>query len=175
MKKILTVLAILGCISDVAATQCREYTEEQETLLNLAYHKGLPYDYAYTLAAIVQEEAFVGKRVIRINPLDKGGAYGVTQITLKTARDLTGAGHWEGRKIAEELVKDDQFAMDMGIRKLMSVRTRNFLKLWERYNGRGKAAVAYAKRVRGHVRQLKACHYFYPSNQLTMWRPEEGF
>jgi|TARA_R110000851_G_scaffold178790_1_gene325766 hypothetical protein len=172
MKNIILGAAlVLSATTTLSQEVCRNYTYEQNNLLQLAFDRGVGHDYAYTLAAIVQQESFIGDYVVRINPFDKGGAYGITHITLSTAKDLTGAGHWEGRKVVEMLVKDDGYALDLAIKKLLKVqgRSKTFFQLWGNYNGAGPASRKYAGKILKHIQQFKRCKVFYLDDNLNIW------
>ena len=134
--------------------QCRRYTPEQQQIIQQAHSFGLPYDYGFTLAAIVIKESFVGNRIIRYNPTDP--STGVTHIQFDTLKHLSGLNHWDTLALAEELIVNDLLAFEYAVKKLDSVRG-NFWQKWRRYNGKGKAAEQYANDVQGIIRGLKRC------------------
>lgn len=157
MKSIATIVISLLMSTVVWSEQCRSYTPEQRWLLQQAYSYGLPYDYGYTLSAIVVKESFVGERVIRYNPKDP--STGVTHIQFETLKHLSGLNHWDSLALAEELIVKDLLAFEYAVKKLDSVHG-NFWQKWKRYNGSGKAAEAYANDVQGIIRGFKRCNMF---------------
>lgn len=154
MKSVIAFVVGLLVSAGVLGEQCRYYTPEQQNLIQQAYSYGLPYDYGYTLTAIVIKESFVGNRVIRYNPHDP--STGVTHIQFETLKHLSGFNHWDTLVLAEELIVNDLLAFEYAVKKLDSVRG-NFWQKWKRYNGAGKAADAYANEIQGIIRGLKRC------------------
>ena len=116
----------------IPAYSCTKYTEEQVSLIRAAYVTGLHKDYGYTLAAITIQEAFVGDRVIRMNPNDP--SFGITHINFKTLQYLTGKRYYDVVEEAERLMYDDVLSWQYSIKKLDTIKGTWFNK-WKRYNG----------------------------------------
>lgn len=154
MKNVIVFSIGLLVSVSVWAEQCRKYTTEQQQLIQQAYSYGLPYDYGYTLAAIVIKESFVGNRVIRYNVNDP--STGITHIQFDTLKHLSGLNHWDALALAEELIVNDLLAFEYAVKKLDSV-SGSFWQKWKRYNGGGKAAESYANDIQGIIRGLKKC------------------
>lgn len=157
MKSITTFVITFLFTLVVNAQECRKYTQEQQQLIQDAYSYGLPYDYGYTLAAIVVKESFVGGRIIRYNPQDP--STGITHIQFDTLKHLSGLNHWDTLQLAEQLIVDDLLSFEYSVKKLDSIRG-NFWNKWKRYNGSGKAAETYANDIQGIIRGLKRCGVF---------------
>lgn len=154
MKSIIVFMVGLLVSVGVWGEQCRKYTTEQQQLIQNAHSFGLPFDYGFTLAAIVVKESFVGNRVIRYNVADP--STGVTHIQFDTLKHLSGRNHWDTLALAEELIVNDLLAFEYAVKKLDSVRG-GFWEKWRRYNGKGKAAEMYANDIQGIIRGLKRC------------------
>lgn len=168
---ILVVLWFMSLLAFSEELECRTYTYEQEQTLQLAYQFGLEEDLGLTLAAIVQQESFVGPYIVRSNPRDysvdkKTGkriysSLGITHVLLGTAMWLEGeTNEWRARDyIATRLVRDDEYALEMALRKLKSVqgKAKNWRHLVSMYNGAGPAAEKYAKNIAKHVKQFRKC------------------
>ena len=155
MKSVITFMVWLMVSAGVQSEQCRDYTPEQQNLSQQAYSYGLPYDYGYTLAAIVVKESFVANRVIRYNAADP--STGITHIQFETLKHLSGFNHWDALSLAEELITNDLLAFEYAVKKLESVNG-TFWQKWKRYNGNGKDAKVYANDIRGIIRGLKRCN-----------------
>lgn len=138
--------------------ECRTYTEEQQSVLNLAFEYGKLYGYEYTLAAIVTQESFIGDQVVRYHPNDP--STGITAIHFPTLRHLGGLNYWDAMKEGEVLIKDDLLALHYAVKKLQSVHTTTYWNAWKRYNGSGKAAEQYANNINANIKQLKKCKVF---------------
>lgn len=154
MKSVIVFVVGLLVSVGVQSEQCRDYTPEQQQIIQEAHSFGLPYDYGFTLAAIVIKESFIGHRVIRYNPTDP--STGVTHIQFETLKHLSGLNHWDSLVLAEELIVNDLLAFEYAVKKLDTVRG-SFWQKWKRYNGAGKAADAYANDIQGIIRGLKRC------------------
>ena len=165
MNKLLTGMALCGSLllgSQHVNAECREYTNEQNVLLHTAYVIGDNHGLGYTLAAIVRQEAIVGKFIVKVNEKDRSGSYGVTHIQLDTARWLEGVDNiWEAKeKIVPRLINDDLYAMNLALRKLETVRVDDWRQWISRYNGAGPKARKYAEHIASHVRDFKSCRMF---------------
>lgn len=163
MKYLIILLATLTL--SVNATECRKYTQEQTSLLQLAYSIGYKYDLGYTLAAIVQRESFVGDHVIRVNSKDgKYGSYGVTHINLETGMWLEGMeSSWEARaKMAPKLMTNDLYAMKVSLRKLETVVHLGWKDMVRSYNGsvRSPKTLDYLNGISDNIRKFKQCGVF---------------
>lgn len=163
---IIVILWICSCLA--YAEDCRIYTEEQEAILTLAYEVGSPHDLGLTLAAIVQQESFVGPYIVRDNPKDGNyGSYGLSHITLETAQWLTGIDNiWEARSyLIPRLISDDKFALNLAVAKLKSIKGSEIgFSEWQykvyRYNGTGERAKVYLRNIVRNVNSLKRCRFF---------------
>ena len=161
----LLLVLILGVLSfNSFADKCK-YTQEQQDVLHLAYSIGKDYDLGYTLAAIVKQESFVGDNIIRINNNDgKYGSYGVTHINLETGMYFTGiTNSWQAKAdLAPALILDDEFAIEMGLKKLLSKQSLGWEKMVRSYNGSLKlvATKIYLDKVRNNVVTFQQCKQF---------------
>lgn len=141
------------------ASECN-FTVEQDRLLHLAASYGEAFDYRKTLPAIVMQESFVWKYVIRVNPSDGNlGSYGITHILLDTAMWLEGIdSRWDALDVlTERLIKDDIYALQLAVRKLDSVHKGDWMNTWSAYNGGSRK---YAESIRDNIRLLERCGYF---------------
>lgn len=157
-------LLLACCLSVHITAQASEciFTGEQERLLHLAASYGDAFNYRKTLPAIVMQESFVWKHVVRINPTDgKLGSYGITHILLDTAMWLEEVdSRWEALdKLTERLIKDDLYALQLAVKKLDSVHDpeKGWLSTWSAYNGGSRK---YAESIRSNIRLLERCGYF---------------
>lgn len=160
-KKYLSVALLSTLFSAPAISDCG-FTPEQTRILRTAESVGMPFDYRKTLPAIVIQESFVGRYVVRANPNDKpNGSYGVTQIKLETGMWLTGEDNlWKAKaELLPRLIKDDIYALTLAVKKLESVNKGNWIETWEDYNG-GSHKEAYARNIRKHIRTLEKCDFF---------------
>lgn len=186
IKVLFSIFILVFCFSQANAieTECPVYTDAQEDALKLAYSVGYEDDLGLTLAAIVVQESFVGPYIIRENPNDYSthkrydgsefiirGSYGITQILLSTGmwlEDYTSV--WKARgELVPRLVQDDEYALEVALKKLRSVRKSDqpWRTLVSRYNGSGQAAREYATNIAKHVTMFKKCssvveHLFTP-------------
>lgn len=145
----------------VNAKQCRQYTEEQLHVINEAYSYGLPYNYEFTLSAIVIKESFLGDRILRYNPKDP--STGITQIQFDTLKHLSGLNHWDAIKEAEILMYDDYLSFGYAVKKLNTIEG-TFWNKWKRYNGNGQKAKKYASDIQKIINNLKTCNTIPYSN-----------
>ena len=145
----------------VNAEQCRQYTEEQLHVINEAYSYGFPYDYGFTLSAIVIKESFLGDRILRYNPNDP--STGITQIQFDTLKHLSGLNHWDAIKEAETLMYDDYLSFKYAVKKLDTIQG-TFWNKWKRYNGKGQKAKKYASDIQKIINNLKTCNTIPYSN-----------
>ena len=158
----------------VTAPACRVYTPEQEYVLGMSAFKGSQHDLSLTLAAIVQQESFVGPYIVRENPNDNylakrkdgtkysiRGSYGITHVLLATAMWLEGEHNlWRARAtIVPELINNDEYAIELAIKKLQSVERegQTWRQLVAKYNGAGEAAEKYATKIAEHVKEFRRC------------------
>ena len=157
-------LILAGCLFVHLPTQASEcnFTVEQDRLLHLAASYGDSFNYRKTLPAIVMQESFVWKHVVRINPTDgKLGSYGITHILLDTAMWLEGVdSRWEALdRLTERLIKDDLYALQLAVKKLDSVHDpkKGWMNTFSMYNGGSRK---YAESIRNNIRLLERCGYF---------------
>lgn len=169
MKYLLLFIFVL--YSQIAnAEKCDEnkFTPEQWAILYSAYEVGSKDDLGYTLAAIIQQESFVGHRVIRLSPQDGvRGSYGVSHMQITTAMELLGVtNHWEAMAdLAPYLIRDDAFAIQLAyvyLHKLHKLFKGNWQKTIRGYNGGpggvdNEATLAYYNSVRSKVKYLQKC------------------
>lgn len=158
-----TLLGVIGVYLSASsyASEC-SFTVEQDRLLHLASSYGEPHDYRKTLPAIVMQESFVGKYIVRINPKDgKMGSYGITHVLLSTAMWLTGeTNRWKAKdELVERLIKDDVFSLHLAVKKLDSVRSDSWMNTWRNYNSTS-GGDTYANKIRNNIRLLERCGYF---------------
>ena len=160
MNKLVTIGVLSGLLSAPISSACN-FTKEQDRLINLAASYGEAFGYQKTLAAIVVQESFVGRHVVRINPKDGlHGSYGITHVLLSTAMWLEGEkSQWQAKStIAPRLIHDDIYALRLAVKKLDSIGTdKGWIHLWSAYNG---GSLAYAEKIRKHIRKLEQCGYF---------------
>lgn len=159
LKNLLLTTLLATSLSNAASC---DFTEEQDKLLNLAISWGAPFDFEQTLPAIVMQESFVGDKVVKVNPDDGAlGSYGVTHILLETGmwledKEFT---RWEALELAEQLINDDDKAMELAVMKLQSVHKGNFFETWKNYN-HSEYGGKYAVAVKENIRTLRECGYF---------------
>ena len=158
MKKFFLLL-VISVLSSESFSRCG-YTDEQASLIDKAASYGAAFGYSQTLSAIVVQESFVGSYIVRINPNDGShGSYGVTHILLDTAMWLESKKNiWYAKDvIAEELIKNDLYAMGLAVKKLDSVHKGNWMQTWSKYNG---GSMVYAGKIRDNIKKLKSCGFF---------------
>lgn len=186
----LALLILLANATESEAAQCRVYSEEQQEVLELAYSFGVGSGQSLTLAAIAQNESFLGKAVIRVNGLDvdpryteqavvPAGSYGVMHILLSTAIILDGGDPYDNNdavvglsNTARSLQDDDGVAIMYALRKLDEVRRHYFGRgaprskedwrlLWGGYNSYNRVSGdAYADRISTIVESFQRCRTF---------------
>lgn len=159
VHKLLLVWLLFANQQAQASDECN-FTVEQDRLLHLAASYGGAFDYQKTLPAIVMQESFVWKHVVRVNPSDGNlGSYGITHILLDTAMWLENVdSRWEALdKLTERLIKDDIYALHLAVQKLDSVHKGNWMNTWSAYNGGSRK---YAENIRDNIRLLSRCGYF---------------
>jgi hypothetical protein len=156
-------LLLTGCLfvySSVALSSECNFTVAQDRLIKLSASYGDAFNYRKTLPAIVMQESFVGRYVVKINPNDgKLGSYGITHILLETAMWREGVdSRWEALdKIAPKLLNDDLYALKLAVKKLDSVHKGNWMNTWSAFNGGSRK---YAENIRNNIRLLERCGYF---------------
>ena len=172
-EKCLLVLALV-CLIEVAGSKVQAetlvptFTKEQQILLDQAYIIGKPYNLGYTLQAIIWQESFVGKYVVRINPKDgKAGSYGVSHIQLTTAMALTGeTNEWRAKaELLPRLMTHDAFAISLSLNILYATQKQihNWHSVIAAYNGGlngidNPKAQVYADAISEKVKYLQM-HY----------------
>ena len=170
MKSILlgTLLTIspLAMSSDICSP-FTDMTEKQFHALSDAYYFGAKHDdMGYTLAAIVWQESFVWKHIIKNNPNDgEFGSYGITHIKLETLQYLEGLDSmWETRssEYFDRLITNDRYAHQMALLKLSSTKKTFYDKGWKAwwttYNGNDPA---YGEKISKKVRALQQCSAYW--------------
>lgn len=162
---ILTFYLLAVSIYSHSGVKCTQYTDEQLSLLHLAYITGQPHDLGLTLAAIVKQESFVGDYVVRVNSKDgKYGSYGISQINLETAMYFEGVTNsWEARaEIVPKLMIDDVYSLELSLIKFNSVSHLSWKDQVRSYNGgvRNKRTLEYYNKIRGHVNEFNRCNVF---------------
>jgi hypothetical protein len=160
---ILKSLLILSLTSPLIAAECRDYTKEQLSLLNLSRDFGAPYHYELTLPAIVQQESFLGSYVLRENLKDgKYGSFGITHILFETAMHLKKeTSKLRARQdILPKLISDDLYALELAVLKLNTYNGTTWKGRWAHYNGSGPRARAYADKIQQNIKEFKRCGVF---------------
>lgn len=155
------LLTVSWCTRAEAHEPCREFTDEQQWLLDAAYAMGEPHGWGYTLAAMTWQESFLGDRVYR-EKLDDGdyGSYGVTHVQLSTAIEILGWEHTDNNRanIKRILVECDTCAMDLSLAYVMGhIERLGWRDGIARYNGSGEGAERHSRRVVAKVRELERC------------------
>jgi hypothetical protein len=161
-KSFWTILFLL-LSSSAYGFKCPNHTPDQSYLVSKAYYTGLPHDMGYTLAAIVVQESFVGRHIVRVNNKDgKYGSYGITHILLSTAMWLEGyTNAWEAKaELVPKLVGNDEYALELALKKLQSVNHDTWLEKWASFNGSGLQSRKYAGKISKHIKMLKRCYGF---------------
>ena len=173
--------------------KCREYSLEQKAVLETAYLFGRDIGYGYTLAAIAQQESFLGYAVIRINPYDKdkrymhqavrpAGSYGITHVLLTTAMQLDGMDPYNPNDslhalqyLTRTLQNDDAAALLYTTRKLEEVRrhyfgtgrplnSKEWHMIWGGYNSY-KDGKAYANSIAKIIKSFIRCKTMKPFDE----------
>lgn len=155
MKRLI-LSTVAACIASggVLADECRQYTSKQRTVLQQAHSYGLMYGYGELLPAIVQQESFVGDRILRYNPNDP--STGITHISIGTLKHFSKLGRWDLLELAEDLITDDLLSYKYSIMKLDSI-SGNVARKAYRYNGIGFRAKKYSKNVMGIIEEFRRC------------------
>ncbi|MDX9695823.1 MAG: lytic transglycosylase domain-containing protein [Bacteroidales bacterium] len=137
---------------------CFGFTNEQDKVLEYVNkHCGV---HKKDIAAIIQQESFLGDKIVRRG--DSGAAHGIGQMHIPTAihviENLYGKNHGYSKKqIANKLLTDDEFAV------ILTLRYYQYLLKVFRYD-RKKAILAYNV---GLGRVLKYGLSFDPNNYLS--------
>jgi hypothetical protein len=163
IQKSFWTMLLLLLSTNVYGVVCPKHTPEQSYLVAKAYYTGLPKDMGYTLAAIVIQESFVGRYVIRANNTDgRYGSYGITHVMLDTAMWLEGYNNsWKAKaEILPRLISDDDYALELALKKLHSVKSETWWSTWAKYNGSGTMAQEYARKIGAHIKMIKQCYGF---------------
>lgn len=164
-QKLSLIIALImaltyGLSSDASAQECPTFTPEQDVLIRKAHAIGDWYDLGYTLAAITWKESIVGRYIVRINATDgKWGSYGVGNMLLTTAMELTGEdNYWRAKAtLAPKLINDDVEALKMSLRYLNRHRDLGWREMIAKYNGQGPDAERYRQDVVRRVTVLQEC------------------
>ena len=153
MRKVCILLSgdCLSLNAYSAGIQKCNYTEEQKEVLLKAHLHGLQYNLEHTMPAIIEQESFIGNRILRMNPDDP--SFGITHIHFPTLKHLSGLNHWDAISEAERLVIDDDLAFEYAVKKLHSVRATTVWGRIKAYNGSGE----YANTVMGIMQKQKKC------------------
>lgn len=160
MYKVLFVILFVGYSQFTLANSCPTFTIEQEILLRKAHAIGQYDDWGYTLAAIAWRESIVGSFIVRINGQDgHQGSYGVAHMQITTAAYLEGESNlWRVKaEIAPRMIQDDQYALSLALKYLVSYQDLGWRGMIARYNGRGEAARLYAEDVASKALTLQQC------------------
>lgn len=139
---------------------CRDYTETQWATIENAFFRASEHGYGWTMAGIVIQESFVGPYIVKVFGEDgKYGSYGITHVQLTTAMWLEREDNvWRAKQdIAERLILDDDYAVDLAIKKLNKVKRPKWRDTWAKYNGKGKASYIYSDNIASHIKNLKEC------------------
>jgi len=161
---LICVMFISFCDKGYSFESCPTFTKEQEGILKLAYNKGLPQNLGYSLAGIVWQESFVGDMVITNNTDGGNNSFGITHIEVKTAKWLLGMEgeefKWKFKAyIIPRLQNDHEFALDVALMKLHTLRRLPWELQIERYNGINPE---YRETVKRKIMVLMDCYTFEP-------------
>jgi hypothetical protein len=145
----------------VLAAECQfNYTPEQWRVLNIAYRAGAAYGYGNSVAAVCEQESFVGRYIIRTNTSDgELGSWGACHMQLTTAMHLEGEDNsWRARAVmAPRLMQDDYYATALAARYLVShIERLGWRGGLRRYNGSWE----YAQRVGDRALHFEKCGVF---------------
>lgn len=163
MRFCFVLVGLLVIVETSRAQDCPSFTPEQEELMQLACAIGRADDWCYTLAALIEEESFVGDYVVRINPKDgKHGSYGVGSVQLIYAMEYYGVdSSWQGKaELVPLMLNNDMAAITVAYWHLMKYNHRSWFDMVKQYNGSGPRAEAYAIRVTTFANLLMECNYF---------------
>jgi hypothetical protein len=143
------------------ADDCQfSYTPEQWRVLNIAYRAGAVYGYGNTLAAVCEQESFVGRYIIRVNTGDGDhGSWGACHMQLTTAMHIEGeTSSWRARAvIAPRLMQDDYYATALAARYLAGhIERLGWRAGLRRYNGSWE----YAQTVGDKALRFERCGVF---------------
>jgi hypothetical protein len=155
------IIGLLFFLNRVAwAQECRQYTPEQQWLIESARHIGAELNWSYTLAAMVEVESFWGDDIVRISPGDGlHGSYGVMQMQPSTALHILGLPDTTRNRvsIAYSLVTDDLYAIELGYQYFLSHLHLGWRGAIARYNGKGWQAERHSQRVVTVVQEMQRC------------------
>lgn len=158
-------IGMLWLISNLAnAAQCREYSPEQERVLDIACAMGEPYRMCVLLMAMVEQESFdcYGSpkgSVCRESPADgDAGSYGVMQVQLTTALWMVG---WEDTQVNRALMRDllliDSVSIEFGREYLLLHRLRGRDDMIRKYRGTGPLADQYLEQIDARIDRMVQC------------------
>lgn len=160
LLRIALLVLLLTISQNIHAQQvCPKFTPEQEELIHTAYYKGYSKDLGYTLASIVWQESFVANRIIKMNTNGSNNSFGITHIELSTAMWLLDVkSHLQARdEIFMRLVTDDDFALDLALMKLHTLRKFSWRRMVGFYNGINSD---YGEKIIAKVTMLRFCYKF---------------
>ena len=160
IARALVFVLVMVASTQVRANECPTFTHEQDVLIRKAHAIGDYHDLGYTLAAIVWKESIVGSYIVRINVSDGTmGSFGVGQVLLTTAMELTGETNtWRAKShLAKHLINHDVDALRMSLAYLTKHDHLGYRNMIVKYNGAGPAARKYGLDVVSRVRTLQSC------------------
>jgi hypothetical protein len=171
MKKIILCLFVF-ILTIPISTSAKKYNQcEAQSILDTnqfeivtrAYKLGKPYDYSYSLAAIVWQESSAGKMLINSGE----SSYGHFQINIKTAMSRVDKdGQWSKMRINVLATKllDFEYAAPFAVKELQyweSVHGKDWNKIWASYNGGWsydkEAPRKYSNDIGDKIQKLKGC------------------
>jgi hypothetical protein len=158
---VLFVAFIILALPVAVRADCKfSYTPEQWRVLNIAYRAGAVYGYGNTLAAVCEQESFVGRYIIRVNTSDGDhGSWGACHMQLTTAMHIEGeANSWRARAvIAPRLMQDDYYSTALAARYLAGhIERLGWRAGLRRYNGSWE----YAQKVGDRALHFEKCGVF---------------
>lgn len=154
---IVVLLLTLSGKSEASCSKVDNLSFTQKLSLSMAYRKGEEHNLGYTVMAIALKESTAGKYLINVKTQD----YGLLGINLKTAASREGVTGFRMNILAQRLVLDEEYNVDMGLKELLywqGVRASwrdvisSYNAGWNMSRGRD-----YMKVVADNVRMLKLC------------------
>jgi len=168
MKRIKNLLLFLLFLSVVLGVEPKisynVLTLQQKVLLKKAYAYGDEFNMGYSMAAIMWQESFVGKKVVPFNISDPSGGYWHKHLDYLLKEEDQPVNDLTRNLILVELITHMDYAASIAIKDLEKWKVMhgptNWLAIWGSYNGGGVPNMSYAHQIDEKIQVLKQIRDF---------------
>lgn len=176
MNKIISVILLLILAistSMVAADNTySDLTLQQKALLKKAHAYGEEFDLGYSMAAIMWQESFVGKKIVPFNIDDPSGGYWHKHIDYLLREENKRINSITRNFALLELIQNMDYAAAIAICDIemwyVEFGEQGWLRVWAAYNGgysNSKASQTYAQEVKEKINILINKKVFKPTEK----------